>query len=37
MGYEMDPRFLLPPLDPRDEFRHPEDFNPPAWAERYED
>lgn len=33
----MDERFLLPPRDVRDEYRHPEDFNPPAWAERYED
>lgn len=22
--------------DARDEYRHEEDFNPPAWAERYE-
>jgi hypothetical protein len=33
--YTIDPRFLLPP-DVRDEHRHPEDFSPPAWAERYE-
>jgi hypothetical protein len=26
-------RFKLPPLDPRDEYRHPEDFNLPEWAE----
>lgn len=25
------------PPDTRDEYTHPEDFNPPAWAERYED
>lgn len=32
---EMDPRFLLTP-DSLDEYRHPEDLCPPAWAERYE-
>jgi hypothetical protein len=26
-------RFRLPPLDPRDEYRHPEDFSLPEWAE----
>jgi len=31
----MEERFLRSPLDPRDEYRHAEDFNPPAWAERY--
>jgi hypothetical protein len=30
-------RWLLPPRDVRDEWTHPDDFNPPAWAERYED
>lgn len=32
-GPGIDSRFLLPPLDPRDESRHPDDFNLPAWAE----
>lgn len=31
----MDPRFILTP-DVRDEYRDPDDFNPPAWAERHE-
>lgn len=35
--YEISARFLLPPRDARDEYRHPEDFTPPEWAERYED
>jgi hypothetical protein len=34
--YPMDERFMLPPRDPRDEYRSPEDFTPPAWAERYD-
>jgi hypothetical protein len=33
----LDERWMLAPRDPRDEHTHPEDFNPPAWAERYED
>lgn len=33
----LDERWLLAPRDPRDEYRHAEDFNPPEWAERYED
>jgi hypothetical protein len=32
---EIDPRFLLT-QDVRDEHRHAEDFNPPAWIERHE-
>lgn len=34
---ESDSRLLLPPRDSRDEYRHPHDFCPPAWAERYEE
>lgn len=33
----LDERWLLAPRDPRDEYRHPEDFNMPAWAERHDD
>jgi hypothetical protein len=34
--YPMDERLLFAPRDIRDEYRHPEDFTPPEWAERYE-
>lgn len=32
----IDERWLLAPRDPRGEYRDPDDFMPPSWAERYE-
>lgn len=33
----LDERWILAPRDVRDEYRDPDDFNLPDWAERCED